>query len=203
MKHHSAIQRVAIVSALVMAFAGSVFAAGPTPADDKYPNKQIFQCMALNMMGAFAGRPIGLEITINQYNTPADKQTLITALQEGGQEGLMKTLQKMDAGFVTVTGSTGWKVNAAWTNPTSDGGKRVVCFFQRPTTFAENYSDSRSLEYQFAIIELLLGPDNKGEKSGNGTIIPAAQIGFTTSGQIGIESFGAQPGRIMGLSERK
>jgi hypothetical protein len=180
----------------------SVFAGTPA-ASDKNPNRQTFQCMMMNMMGAFAGRPISIQIVINEYATDADKQMLITALEEGGEDALMKALKKMDCGFVTVTGSTGWKVNAAWTNPTPDGGKRVVCFFERPTAFGELYTSSRSLDYQFAIIELLLTAEGKGVKDGNGTIIPAAQIGFTKQGKLAIESFGAAPGRIMGLSERK
>lgn len=186
----------------LMALAVLAAPGSPVRAQDgseKSSNKEIYQFTAMNLMGPASGRGIGVTMTITNYATDEDKLTLANALAEGGSDGLMKALKKMDSGYVNVTGRTGWTLNAAWKEPSEDGGYIVKGLFQRQTSFRENYANTRSLDYDFSVFQLVL--DAKGK--GKGQMIPAAKITFTKGNTIAIENFGAQPALLMGVSRRK
>ncbi len=197
--------RIGRIFAALALTALAVLVVVPAPAsaqggsDSKSSTNEIYQANAMNLMGPAAGRSVGITFTITSFATDADKQTLADALAEGGSEGLMKALKKMDCGYVAATGRISWTLNAAWKEPTEDGGYRIRGMFQRQTGFRENYANTRSLDYDFSLFELVL--DAKGK--GKGQIIPAAKITFTKSNTIAIENFGAQPALLMGLTRRK
>src|ERR1700689_667225 len=58
--------------------------------------------------GTQMGQNIGVTLNIYEFSTPADKQILVQAYQQGQNKGLTNALQKMKAvGHVEITGTLG------------------------------------------------------------------------------------------------
>jgi hypothetical protein len=185
---------VITLTLMMLAFAPVTVRAGGDSGE-----REVYQATAMNLMGSLAGRGVGVTFSITSYRTDEEKLALANALAEGGSEGLMKALKKFDSGFVNVTGQTGWKLNCVWKSPTEDGGYRIAGILERQTRLGEHYANTRSLDYDFTVFEFFV--DAKGK--GKGQLIPAAKITFSKSNTVSVESFGAQPALLMGVSRRK
>src|SRR5271155_1813607 len=58
--------------------------------------------------GTQMGQNIGVTLTIYEFSTPADKQIMVQAYQQGQNKGLVNALQKMKAvGHLEITGTLG------------------------------------------------------------------------------------------------
>src|SRR5579863_10512712 len=59
--------------------------------------------------GTQMGQNIGVTLNIYEFSTPADKQVLVQAYQQGQNKGLVNALKKMRAvGHVEITGTLGY-----------------------------------------------------------------------------------------------
>lgn len=159
--------------------------------------RQQFQAQAFGQ-GTQAGRTFGVTIIINEYSTPADQKVLIDAFASKGMEGLTRTVSKMPAkGRIAITGTVGYDVTyiRAFETPT---GRKIRLVTDRPITFGEAWTDSRSREYNLSAVELNLGSDGKG----TGTLLPACQLKINKQNEVEIEAF-QNPWRLAQVFEWK
>ena len=69
-------------------------------------NNETIEATAMGT-GTQLGQNIGVTLDIYEYSTPADRQILVDAFQQGQNPGLVNALSKMRAvGHVEVTGNT-------------------------------------------------------------------------------------------------
>ena len=133
------------------------------------------------------GRMIDVNIYIEAYSTPDDKETLIDAFKRRGQDGLVDALQDMKSkGRVRFSsGGVGNDVKYIMELP-SKNGRRLRLVTDRWLSFTELYNSNRIADYNVGAIELNLTPDGKG----SGTILPACRLTVNKKKkQVEIETF--------------
>jgi hypothetical protein len=130
--------------------------------------------------------PSGIErisIVIERWTTDEERGALLAALRDGGTDELVKAMQELDAGYVQIGQSLGWRLRTAATWQT-DEGRKVRVATDRPVYFREQYRGTRSKDYPIGIIEFLLPPEGKGE----GALLAATMVQFDDQGRIEVKS---------------
>jgi hypothetical protein len=127
----------------------------------------------------------------------------LSILQSGGQDDLLKAMKDQDLGFFALTGRLGDTLTGV--RVTDLEGKRLIrAVFERRVNIAELRYGSRSTDYPFGYVELIV--DARTGK-GDGTYIPAAQIKFkkdkrTWADNVEIEGFATFPAKLIGVQMR-
>jgi hypothetical protein len=133
------------------------------------------------------GKIYNVNIHIEQFSTPDDRNALIDAFTRSGQEGLVNVLEDMKPkGRVRfASGGVGNDVKYIIELP-SENGRRFRLVTDRNIAFGELYAGTRSRDYSVGAIELVLTPDGKG----SGTVLPACKLTVDKkSKQIEIETY--------------
>jgi hypothetical protein len=100
-------------------------------------------------------------------------------------------------GRIAITGTLGFDINYARMFQTPTGRKiRVVT--DRPITFGEAWTDSRSEDYNLSALEL----DVDGNGKGKGTLLPACQFKINKENELEIEAL-RNPWRLIDVFEWK
>ena len=137
--------------------------------------------------GTQLGKMINVNIYIEAYSTPEDRQALIEAFKRHGQDGLVGVLQDMKTkGRVRFSsGGVGNDVKYIIELP-SETGRKLRLVTDRWLSFTELYNSTRSSDYNVGAIELNLTPDGKG----SGTVLPACRLTVNREkNQVEIETF--------------
>jgi len=137
---------------------------------------------------------------IDGQTSAADAQRLLGILQERGQRGLLDAIQRnSNLGRLSIGGRVGRELGAVVVDNV-DGKRRIRAITDRWVGFGEIWRSSRSTDYPFTYIELLVDPRTG---RGDGTFIAAARVRWRGSeNQVEIEDFGTFPGRVMGVVQR-
>ena len=146
---------------------------------------------------------------VERWTSDEDGERLKAILKEGGPDALLREFQKgkTRAGYVVspaFSREPSWRVAMA-TSVDTPRGRVVRLLTDRPIQFAEAYSQSRSLDYEFAAFEFTL--DRKG--NGQGIAVPAARLIQDEDGQVTVETlpYTTGPERLIGVrkwgSEKK
>ena len=120
------------------------------------------------------GKIYNVNIYIQQYSTPDERQLLINAFKTKGQDGLIDALEDLKPkGRVRfASGGVGNDVKYIIELPSEKGVRRLRLVTDRNLAFGELYHGTRSREHSVGAIELVLTPDGKG----SGTVLPACRL---------------------------
>ena len=128
------------------------------------PAPERFTAFAVSMTNGAAGRSSNLELVIDRWSTPADRDDLAAALDEQGPEGLLKRLQgRPRIGYVRAAGRLGNDIPFARQVQHSDGSRRIVIVLARRLSFNEVNPSSTTEDYPFTVIELRLDAAGGGD----------------------------------------
>ncbi len=173
----------AVAMLAVMFLIGGTSAQGPgTDATKEKPLHIQAQAMGQAQQ---LGRTFSVNLIIEEYSPPEDQKALIEAFNAKKNEGLVNALGKMHTkGRMAITGTLGYDVTyiRKWTQP--DGTTKLRMVTNRPITFGEAWSDSRSSDYNLSAVELILSDD---EKKNTGILFPAAELKIDKEGKLEIE----------------
>jgi hypothetical protein len=138
------------------------------------------------------GRSAIVDILITRWSTDEERDSLLAALQDGGQNRLLDALTRVRpaVGNIRLAGQLGWSLYFARNNVQPDGSRHITMATNRSVAWAEIANATRSRDFQFTFIELHL------EKDGNGVgkIVPAARVLWNKDTKtIEIENFNALP----------
>src|SRR5215210_5724145 len=126
-------------------------------------------------MGALTGggATANLILTVNRWNTQAERDDLFTLLREKGASALLDRLRRVKSvGTLRTPNSVGYDLRLALEEPGKDGGRRVLVVTDRPVGFAEATNRPPSIEYPFTVIDIQMPPTGFGQ----GTMSVAAKI---------------------------
>ena len=178
---------------VALAIVAGFLLAGPARAQDKKeekPKPYRFTAFAINMgSGPKAGV---IDIVIERLTTDEERQGLIAAFVEGGQNSLLKALQKVKprVGYIRTPNSLGYDLQYAYRFANSDGTSRIIIGTDRPINFWEASRQPRTIDYPFTIIEMRLDAEGKGEgRMAAGTKISRSKDGKT----VELENYGISP----------
>jgi hypothetical protein len=163
------------------------------PAQAQRNSSQRINGTVVGISGRLAGRSRPFSLIINNYTSGGQVSELNAALQRG-QDDLLRTLSRMNAGRIQVGTGVGVRANAIIAVPWEDGTK-VTVLYQRNINFYELRYGTRSEDYKFGYAEIFLDRNGKGA----GTWIPAARVDLKNSNTWVVEDFGEFPARLMGL----
>jgi hypothetical protein len=132
--------------------------------------------------GTQLGGNVGVTLNICEFSTPADRQTLVQAFEQGQNQGLVNALQKMKAvGHVEITGTVGNDCAYIRMIPTSTG-RKIVFVTNRRIRFGEVYADTQSQAFDVTagVIEI----NDQDKKQSTGALYPAAQLIVDKEGEL-------------------
>ena len=131
-----------------------------------------------------------VEFTVNRWSPEAERERLVSVLQQKGPEELLKQLQKLKpVGRIRTPDSLGYDLRYAAQMPAEDGGRTIVIATDRPIGFWEATQRPRSFDYPFTVIQMKL--DREGH--GSGTLSYATRIVPRGNNVIELEDFATQP----------
>lgn len=144
--------------------------------------------------GRWSGRSLPFSLIINNYTSADDVARLNSTLRSGGQDELLSTLSKMNAGRIAIGNNVGVRANAVIATPAAEGGTKLTVLYERNVNIYELRYGTRSADYRFGYAEIYLDRAGRGQ----GTFIPAAKVKLEGDTWI-VEDFGVFPARLMGL----
>jgi len=131
-----------------------------------------YQAQAMGQ-GTQMGQNFNVTVHIEEYSSPEERQILVDAFTKAQSQGLFNALNKMKSkGRIAITGTVGYDISFARKIQTPDGWK-IRILTNRPITFGESWTDSRSMDYNLSALEFDLS-DQKGKSSG--VLLPACQF---------------------------
>ena len=150
-----------------------------------------FTAGAVNMSNVGRSGTGTVQIEVNRWSSNADRERLVSTLLEKGPDSLLDVLRSMPrVGYIRSPMSIGWDLHYARTTPLPDGGQRIVLATDRPIGFREAYSQWRTMDYPFTVIEIHVNGDGQGE----GKMSIATRITADKEDKvIQLEDFASQP----------
>lgn len=185
-------RRTLMVLFCVLCLAASSGVAAPAGAQG---GRQYVSGTVIGFGNRAVARSRPFQVIINSYTTEGEVRTLNDALQSGGQDRLLDTLRRLDAGRITFGSGVGVTANAIIRTPTAEGGTKLQVIFERNLQLFELRYGTRSSDYRFGYAEIFLDRRGRGE----GTLIPAARIRLRDGDTWEVEDFGVYPARLMGV----
>ena len=163
---------------------------------------------ALSMSTVAPGANQTIQIQINGWSSPKQRQHLIDTFLEKKQDGLLNELQKQpELGRFNFPGymgpdpnnvmRLGTDIRYAMNFPGEDGGRRIVVITPRVIGFREATNRPRTYDYPFSLFEMRFDRSGKGE----GRLAYATQILFDKKkNTIEIENYSSEPVRLNNLT---
>ncbi len=142
-----------------------------------------------------------VNIDIYRWSTDEERERLLTTLQEFGPDKLLDALEKVrpPVGALRTTTSLSYDLYYARSNPSPDGGRRIILATNRPVSFRELRSSSHRLQYQFTLIEIHIDKNGKGE----GKLVPAARVSWDKEAKkIEIQNYNALPVDLLNVTAK-
>jgi hypothetical protein len=176
------------------------------PAAAQEPEKLDISAFAISMGTVATGANQRVQIRINKWSTPEERENLIAVMLEKGPNDLLKALQKESEkgrfSIPTLRGPDphnlrlGHELRYTWQNPLPDGGRRIVVITDRYIGFQEARNQPRSIDYPFTLIEMRVNKEGKGE----GKMAVATKITFDKKQkQVELENYSSEPVRLNAL----
>ena len=152
------------------------------------------------------GRVTTLQININRWTTPEEREALFKELKENGQQGLVRSLQRQDeTGWIRVTGAGAGATQRprevfrySRQMDLGEGKRRIVLALDRPISFTEQANRPRSRDFDVTLIVM----DVDAENSGEGQLSIGVRLELNPDGELSITNFGSEPVRLSNLRQR-
>ena len=183
--------RKAFLTIVISAAAMATLAAQQQSAAQLANNApESFTAFAVNMNTQRPGAATSqVDIHIQRYSTDQERDQLLDAFKNGGQDKLLDALQKLPVvGYIRTPTSLRYDLHFARQVPNPEGGRKIILLTDRHVAMWEVVNSTRSMNYPFTLIQLQLGPDDKG--------VGKASIATRITQQdnvIELENFEAQP----------
>jgi hypothetical protein len=168
--------------------------------ETKPPVPAQYAATAIGQSGSLAGTSFGMNIYIDGTTSNGDVDELIAVLKQKGQNGLVSKMEdSKDLGRVAPTGSVGTGMRFVRIRPNNNGGLHIVMATNRPISFPELYSGTRSTDYPIGIVTMDIDKDGKGK----GSFAPMCKVKFNKKGELEIENYGQKPFRLGNVYRQK
>ncbi len=171
---------------------------GSSSSAQKLPKSIYIQAQAMGQSTQL-GQTFSITLIIDEFSTADDQKALIAAFNEKKNEGLVNALSKMhNKGRMSITGTLGYDVAYIRQWPQPDGTTKIRLVTNRPITFGEAWSDSRSMDYSLSGVEIIMSPD---KKKNSGTLAPACQLKMNKENQLELELL-QNPWKLVNIMKR-
>ena len=180
------IRKAILVTAGMSLMFAVLFTSARTSAqnDTKLPKSIFIQGEAMGQSTQM-GQMFSLNLIIEEFSSADDQKVLVDAFNTKQNEGLVNALSKMKSkGRMSITGTLGYDVNYIRKFDQPDGSTKIRLVTDRPITFGEAWTDSRSSDYNLSGMEIILSPD---KKKNSGLLAPACKFKIDKENQLQLE----------------
>ncbi len=181
------IMKRVVIAIAVMAMTSVLLLTGQkSSAQDgtKLPKSIFIQAQAMGQSTQL-GQMHSVNIIIEEFSTQEDQKVLLDAFNEKQNEGLVNALSKMKSkGRIAITGTLGYDVNYIRQFKLPDGSTKIRMVTDRPITFGEAWSMSRSMDYNLSGAEIIISAD---KKKNSGMLAPACQFKIDKENHLQLE----------------
>jgi len=192
---HTQTRSILVAVAVVAALAARAGAQGN--------EKLEIRAFAVNMGNIATGANAIVQIRINSWSTPEERARLVKAMQEKGNDGALRELQKLPVhGRFNIPGlmgpdplqlRLGHDLHYTWQEPLPEGGKRIVIATDRYISFQEARNQPRISDYPFTFFEIRV--DKAG--AGQGKVAVATKIRWDKNKNVlELENYDTEPVRL-------
>ncbi len=200
--------RLWILAAVV---AGTVFARADLSVRAQTMGEPIrMTSWAVSMANVATGANAIVDIRVNKWSTPKEREDLIATFVDKGQDKLLDKLRDLPVkGRISIPARQGpdpnqtrlgWDLRFAMQTPLEDGGMRILIATDRYMSFAEVRNRPRTYDYPFTFLEIRLNKDGTGE----GKMAVATQLRFDKKKQtIIFENYSTEPVRLTNVKVEK
>ncbi len=172
----------------------------PTPSTKPKPKTEHFTAVA-RLARSPATTAQWVNVWVSRYSSNATTQRMANTLIEGGQDALVKGLEKAKtighASLSRRVGAFDLKLIRSRKTPT---GRTIIGVSDRPISFLEAYAGTRSEDYKVGIIVINLKRNKKGKEVGDGMLLYASKVKIE-KGKLDIEYVGMEPIRLTNLKK--
>lgn len=161
--------------------------------------QEVYTGTMVGVGGRLGGVSRPFTLTINGHTSDSDAARAVAVLAEGGQDRLMSQIHNTKLGRFSLGGQLGRELNFVVENAMSNGDRKIMILFERWMNLYEVRYGSRSTDYPFSYVELII--DRNGH--GQGTFIPAARVRFNKNNEVEVENFGIYPAQLSGVRRRR
>jgi hypothetical protein len=188
-----------LLAAMTIGVTAQQAAAPTTPAD-----KVVISGWALNFSNTATGANQTIQITIDKWSTPAERDRLIEVFMAKKQDGLVDALNDLpEKGRFNFPGymgpdpnntmRLGTEIRYAMSTALPDGGRRIVVMTPRIMGFQELRNQPRTVDYPFTLFQMQFDKSGKGE----GRMAYGTKIEFDKKKQvIDLENYSSEPVRL-------
>lgn len=184
------------ITGLAAATAMAIALSSPAAAEER------FTAFAVNMSNIGTGSSANVDIVISRWSSDAERERLIKAFNDKGQDELLKELHKIKppVGRMNIPGQLGWDIQYAREQTGEDGGRRIFLATDRRIGYREAASRPRSIDYPFTLIELHIDKDGEGE----GRASVATKITWNKKeNHLELENYASQPVMLNKVRKQK
>ena len=168
----------------------------PTPAPKPKPKPQAEHFSMVASLPRSQTTTAWADVRVSRYTSNATTQRMAALLVEGGQDALVKALERAKPiGHASLSSRVGFfdlKLIRSRKTPT---GRRIIGVSDRPIGFLEAYSGGRSMDYKLGIVVLDLKINKKGKEVGEGILLYASEVKIK-KGKLEIEYLGMDPVKL-------
>jgi len=167
-----------------------------------------FTAYAINLGAAVTPGPVPrpgkasiVQITIDRWSTPEERDKLVAALLKGGDQALLAALQSAPVvGTIRTPDSLPWALHYAHQTIAPDGSRHISISTDRLIRWWEELYRTHSVQYPFMLIELQVDPAGNGE----GKLVVAGKIvAKPDEKKIEIENFSTEPVSLEKVHEER
>ena len=175
---------------LAAALAAAVSVAVPS-AQSNMAKAERFSAFAIDVSNMTSrARTSPVDIVISRWSSDAERDQLLTILQDKGQDALLSAVQKLPVvGYINTPGSLRYDLHFARQSAEAEGGRSVFLMTDRYVGAWEASHRPRTIDYPFTLLKLQLDKEGNGE--GKATIY--TKITQAKDGSIELENFTNQP----------
>lgn len=188
-----------IAHAIGVCIVGALLVLAANPADAK--KKEVIERFHGNAMSLDVGRAAQVQIGIYEWTSDEERQALIQAFNQGGNEAAYKHLGKLeDKGYLRGAQTMGYQMRYAYQFE-SDGKRQIVLATDRPISFGEAMTGSWSQENNISFVVLQL---DKETGEGVGQVVFGAEFKVNEkTGQLEIETLSHNPTKLTDVKPQK
>jgi hypothetical protein len=164
--------------------------AAPARSEDKI-GRETFTAFAVDLGNSGRSSATShVKITVDRWSTEEERRRLVSSFQEGGDDALLKDLQKLKPlGRISTPDSIGYDLRYAHQMALASGGRRIIIATDRPMSYWERANRPRSADYPYTFIEMRIGADGKGQ----GKMTVATKVNMLGADTIELENYDLSP----------
>jgi hypothetical protein len=187
----------------MLAVAAVAAALAPAASTQTSSERLEISAFAVNMSNIATGANAVIDIRVDSWSTPEEREHLITTLIERNPDALLRELQRAKVhGRFRIPGlmgpdphqlRLGHDIRYAWQTPLPEGGRRIVLGMDRYIGFQEARNQPRTIDYPFTLMEIRVNKAGEGE----GKLAVATKITFDKkTNTMEIENYSSEPVRL-------